>query len=140
MRKNIPERLTVDPAEDLPLAIIEDTDEGHGVATMEAGRDVAEEICRRFNVHVELLDALRDLAGKAARVIDHLDRLPPGSVQSALVVVRDLNRARQRAAGILAGDEYQPTGNVPCKNCGRSDLPLHFNRLCPECKAAVSGA
>ena len=23
--------------------------------------------------------------------------------------------------------------NVPCKTCGRIDLPLHYNRQCPEC-------
>ncbi len=23
--------------------------------------------------------------------------------------------------------------NVPCKKCGRNDLPLHYNRLCPDC-------
>lgn len=23
--------------------------------------------------------------------------------------------------------------NIPCEKCGRTDLPLHYNRLCPEC-------
>ena len=23
--------------------------------------------------------------------------------------------------------------NMSCRECGRTDLPLHYNRLCPEC-------
>lgn len=23
--------------------------------------------------------------------------------------------------------------NVPCEKCGNKDLPLHYNRLCPDC-------
>lgn len=30
------------------------------------------------------------------------------------------------------GEPFE-VANCPCKNCGREDLPLHYNRLCPDC-------
>lgn len=35
------------------------------------------------------------------------------------------------ARGLTAHGDDAP--NVPCVRCGRDDLPLHFNRRCPEC-------
>jgi hypothetical protein len=26
-----------------------------------------------------------------------------------------------------------PPNHIPCQKCGRRDLPLHTNHLCPEC-------
>lgn len=33
----------------------------------------------------------------------------------------------------MMSDEY----NVPCERCGRTDLPLHYDMLCPECKPLI---
>ena len=29
--------------------------------------------------------------------------------------------------------KQEPYENVACESCGRTDLPLHFNRQCPKC-------
>ena len=29
--------------------------------------------------------------------------------------------------------EEEEVENVPCVKCGRTDLPLHYNRECSEC-------
>lgn len=59
---------------------------------------------------------------KAKDVLDRIDRK-----QSA-----ELGISWDTIDAYLSDIEDEPI-DVPCKRCGRTDLPLHFNRLCAEC-------
>jgi len=54
---------------------------------------------------------------------------PDGDSDFASSASRDnLERALKQT-----GEVVEDIANAPCKVCGRTDLPLHYNRCCPEC-------
>lgn len=44
----------------------------------------------------------------------------------------DLLRVKKENENILVWDDNDDEC-IPCKKCGRKDLPLHYNQQCPEC-------
>ena len=53
---------------------------------------------------------------------------------SALENAHAVQRQTAVFLSLFATDDKEPE-NVPCVKCGRTDLPLHVNRKCPECYA-----
>ena len=103
--------------------------------------DERDEFARRWPCCDVPAEGWVELAGPYQEIVDISlntgDCQPSGGLKEFICDLQDKFITCEKCGGI--GCRYccdrgvVPAENQPCRSCNRNDLPLHFNRQCPEC-------